>query len=83
MTDCTCGATLKHSADCVIFWAPLPREMRLADIVHYTIPAACRWALPFNGAPQPRQMKLGDLYAYYNFGWHQFDWPVLPVEWYS
>lgn len=33
MSGCTCGATLKHSADCVVFWEPLPRPMVLFDIV--------------------------------------------------
>lgn len=33
MNGCTCGATLKHSADCVIFWEPLPRKMVLGDIM--------------------------------------------------
>jgi hypothetical protein len=38
---CTCGATLKHSADCVVFWAPLPRQMQLEDIVPGWV-----WAYP-------------------------------------
>ena len=33
MSGCTCGATLKHSADCVVFWEPLPRPMVLGDMV--------------------------------------------------
>lgn len=49
---CNCGA--KHSADCVLFWVPIPR------------PAV-----------------LGDLYAYRVYGWHQFGWPIVPVEWYE
>ena len=28
-----------------------------------------------------RQMLLTDLYAYRQFGWHQFGWPILPIEW--
>lgn len=30
-----------------------------------------------------RRMILADLYAYRRFGWHQFGWPVLPLEWYD
>lgn len=32
---------------------------------------------------KPREMVLGDLYSYRTHGWHQFGWPVLPVEWYA
>lgn len=63
---------------------PVQRSSRAFDAQ----PAGCKssyceppWCK--NCGDKPRQMKLGDLYAYYNFGWHQFDWPVLPVEWYS
>lgn len=31
---------------------------------------------------KPREMVLGDLYAYRQFGWHQFGWPILPPDWY-
>ena len=30
-----------------------------------------------------RPMVLGDLYAYRRYGWHQFDWPILPLEWWA
>lgn len=28
-------------------------------------------------------MHVGDLYSYRTHGWHQFGWPILPMEWYS
>jgi hypothetical protein len=34
-----------------------------------------------HGGPTPRAMVLGDLYAYRTFGWHQFDWHIVPTEW--
>lgn len=36
MNACTCGATTKHSADCVIFWEPMPREMTIGDLCDWS-----------------------------------------------
>lgn len=32
---CNCGA--KHSADCMMFWAPVPRPMELGDLYAYRV----------------------------------------------
>lgn len=30
-----------------------------------------------------RRMILADLYSYRTHGWHQYGWPILPMEWYE
>lgn len=45
-----------------------------------TLAAIRAWIAESEG---PREMHLADLYAYRQFGWYQFGWPVLPIDWYS